>query len=181
MRSGGADGELVAWHSQCYCTTCNAPSRRGARFNNVANVNSARRINWILPSARREYWHRVTFFIIAHNRQSAAGVILRCIVWKAAMLQALSTNAPALLHYLDIQNIGLQLMQRMTSFLPQMYINCISANVRNAKSACSKCPPYAGFKYHGAIRNESVPKIIINNIVNYFFLNCNQHFGNFKP
>ena len=60
-------------------------------------------------------------------------------------------------------------MQRMTSFLRQMYINCISANVRNAKSACSKCPPYAGFKYHGAIRNESVPKIIINNIVNYLF------------
>jgi len=27
--------------------------------------------------------------------------------------------------------------------------------------------------------NESVPKIAIDNTINYF-LNCNQHFGNFK-
>ena len=29
--------------------------------------------------------------------------------------------------------------------------------------------------------NESVPKFIVNNTINLFFLNCNQHFGNFKP
>ena len=28
--------------------------------------------------------------------------------------------------------------------------------------------------------NESVPKIIINGTIS-LFLNCNQHFGNFKP
>ena len=31
-----------------------------------------------------------------------------------------------------------------------------------------------------SVRNETVPKIIINNTT-IFFLNCNQHFGNFKP
>ena len=31
------------------------------------------------------------------------------------------------------------------------------------------------------IGNESVPKIIMNDTINLFFLNCNQHFGNFKP
>jgi len=31
------------------------------------------------------------------------------------------------------------------------------------------------------IGNESVPKIIINETVNLFFLNCSQHFGNFQP
>ena len=30
------------------------------------------------------------------------------------------------------------------------------------------------------IRNKSVPKIIINDTI-IFLLNCNQHFGNFKP
>ena len=30
------------------------------------------------------------------------------------------------------------------------------------------------------IENESVPKIILNDTI-IFFLNCNQHFGNFKP
>jgi len=32
------------------------------------------------------------------------------------------------------------------------------------------------------IGNESVPKImhVINDTINVFFLNCNQHFGNFK-
>ena len=29
--------------------------------------------------------------------------------------------------------------------------------------------------------NESVPKIVINDTKKLFFLNCNQHFGNFKP
>jgi len=28
---------------------------------------------------------------------------------------------------------------------------------------------------------ESVPKIIINGTINYFFFNCSQHLGNFKP
>ena len=31
------------------------------------------------------------------------------------------------------------------------------------------------------IGKESVPKFIVNNTINLFFLNCNQHFGNFKP
>ena len=31
-----------------------------------------------------------------------------------------------------------------------------------------------------AVGNESVPKIIINDTI-FFFLNCNQHFANFKP
>ena len=30
-------------------------------------------------------------------------------------------------------------LKRVTSFLPQMLIVCISANVHNVKSACSKC------------------------------------------
>jgi len=30
------------------------------------------------------------------------------------------------------------------------------------------------------IANETVPRIIINDTIN-FVLNCNQHFGNFKP
>jgi len=34
-----------------------------------------------------------------------------------------------------------------------------------------------------ATANESVPKIIIglNDTINLVFLNCNQHFANFKP
>ena len=31
------------------------------------------------------------------------------------------------------------------------------------------------------IANESVPKVIVNDTVKIFFLNCNQPFGNFKP
>ena len=34
-------------------------------------------------------------------------------------------------------------------------------------------------KTRHSIGNERVPKII--NDTNLFFLNCNQHFGNFKP
>ena len=29
--------------------------------------------------------------------------------------------------------------------------------------------------------NDSVPKIAVNDAISIFFLNCNQHFGNFKP
>jgi len=32
-----------------------------------------------------------------------------------------------------------------------------------------------------ATGNESVPKIIINDTKSLFFLNCNPHFGKFKP
>jgi len=32
-----------------------------------------------------------------------------------------------------------------------------------------------------ATENDSLPKIILNNTINLFFLNCDQHFGNFKP
>jgi len=32
-----------------------------------------------------------------------------------------------------------------------------------------------------AIGNESVTKILINDTIIVFFLNYNQHFGNFKP
>jgi len=32
-----------------------------------------------------------------------------------------------------------------------------------------------------AVGNESVPKIIINNTANLFFLNYKQHLGNFRP
>jgi len=43
-----------------------------------------------------------------------------------------------LLEKFEMQNI--HFMQRLTSsFLPQTVINCISAIVHNAKSACSKC------------------------------------------
>ena len=31
------------------------------------------------------------------------------------------------------------------------------------------------------IRNESVPKIIVNDAIKFFVLNCNQNFANFKP
>jgi len=31
------------------------------------------------------------------------------------------------------------------------------------------------------IGNESVPKIITNDRIKFFLLNCNQHFGNSKP
>jgi len=34
---------------------------------------------------------------------------------------------------------------------------------------------------NSTIGNEWVPKTIPNNAVNIYFLNCNQHFGNFKP
>ena len=45
----------------------------------------------------------------------------------------------------------------------------------------STCKLEAGFRLiFVSIRNESVPKIIINDTINLFF-NCNQHFGNFKP
>jgi len=32
-----------------------------------------------------------------------------------------------------------------------------------------------------AIGNENVPKIIINDTIQFIFLNCNQHFANFEP
>ena len=31
-----------------------------------------------------------------------------------------------------------------------------------------------------ALGSKSVPKIMINDTVKFFFLNCNQHFGNFN-
>jgi len=31
-----------------------------------------------------------------------------------------------------------------------------------------------------AVGSKSVPKIMINDTVKFFFLNCNQHFGNFN-
>ena len=31
------------------------------------------------------------------------------------------------------------------------------------------------------IGNEIVPKTVLNDTVKMFFLNCNQHFGNFRP
>ena len=34
--------------------------------------------------------------------------------------------------------------------------------------------------FFASIGNESVPKIIINDTM-FFFLNCSQHFGDFKP
>jgi len=33
----------------------------------------------------------------------------------------------------------------------------------------------------GSTGDEIVPKIIINDTINFFLLNCNQHFGNVKP
>jgi len=31
------------------------------------------------------------------------------------------------------------------------------------------------------VENERAPNIILNDTINLFFYNCNQHFGNFKP
>ena len=55
------------------------------------------------------------------------------------------------------------------------------------KIAADLCPSAGGSAVRTSpvqaalIGNESVPKNIINSTVSLFFLNCNQHFGNFKP
>jgi len=51
-------------------------------------------------------------------------------------------------------------------------------------SVCLSAVCISGTTYPSPILpvgNESVPKIIINDTVKFTFLNCNQHFGNFKP
>jgi len=54
----------------------------------------------------------------------------------------------------------------------------LTINVQNIISQHGKTPPSA----RQSRGNESVvPKIMTNNTINLFFLNRNQHFGNFKP
>jgi len=51
-------------------------------------------------------------------------------------------------------------------------------NVKNVKNVTKKNINTSMLQ--PAVGNENLPKIIINNTINYF-LNCNQHSGNFIP
>ena len=47
-------------------------------------------------------------------------------------------------------------------------------------SACYFVSTFVTISFIQLLENESVPKIIINNTVNFFPLNCNYHFDNFN-
>jgi len=70
--------------------------------------------------------------------------------------------------------MGLSVCVFVCMFLEAFAIRCYILPVLQMTS-------YLHITGRRAIRNESVPKVIINDTMDLFFLNYSQHFCNFKP